>query len=75
MKLSAKLYRNSVIRLIRLDMQGIESPEINPCQLILTRVPRQFNGESVFSTNDVRTAGYPRAKGKFGLLPHTIYGS
>ena len=52
----------------------IESPELNPYiygQMILTRVSRQLNEESiVFSTNGAGAAGYPYTKESY-LKPYT----
>lgn len=78
-------YRALVIKILwhsdkdrRIDQYNRnESGEINPCvyvQLILTRVPRQFNGEMiVISTNSEGTIGQPHTNNDVRSLPHTTY--
>lgn len=52
-------------------MEWIESQEVNPCvcgQQILTKAPRSFNGEIVFSTDSAGTIGQPHIKNQFRPL-------
>ena len=59
-------------------MQKIESLEVNPYiygQLILARLPRQYNGGRVFFFQQMVLGplGIHMQRNKFGPLPHTIY--